>query len=761
MPWTVIVAATASDSAPLQFLAPYAGCTIAEYFRDIGEPTVIIYGAHVRVRMKLSLRTDAPSRAKSMDCRVMTAESCEAYLAKGFTTLYISNGRGTKACFKSGDEGIASIKPKMHRKAIVCIRMRMNYRVYFPSNFGSDLPSRNSGCTATDSQPHNCRRVDVASFKSSRNPSHWGQIAKGTPYTETQELYALPWKSLRHRGDGRGFVVPTLNMFGKEPKHLVPLGTRSYTTRREIHKQDSVQSQTDPMSKSLRILTKHWTNCYNQKNKRFQTLKGLLKQKDIWYAAYIKLKRNAGSKTSGPDGKTITDLTQQRIDEIRNVVLRREYNWTGVKQIVIPKPGKPGKLRPLGIPSINDRLVQEVIRTVIEPVFEISFDNQSFGGRSNPNRDCHTALRWVRRNMKHSIWFIEGDIQSFFPTIDHHILMKQIEERVSDDLILNLLRSGLKNKIFEKDKPPKISTLGTPALRRGILSPMLSNIYLHQFDLFMRQLCDEYQGTVSPARRHPTYQKLTRSGRKKESRSRPLARNDPFQTEYRNCKYIRYADDFIVGIVGPRAMVIEIREKIRNFLEEKLRIQLNMDKTVITHITKGIKFLGHIFSRRTMYTKSRARGRTFSKKMTIPVLNIDSEIIIRNLHEIGFCDKSGKPTPNFRYMSYPQAETNQKVNAILRGLSNWARIAGNRRSAVARYSYILRYSIAEMYAAKFKLQRVSAVFKIGTNDLSRPIGRRRKSVLKESEKDKVEGILFTRFNTIPRSENNKLSKTLG
>jgi group II intron reverse transcriptase/maturase len=499
--------------------------------------------------------------------------------------------------------------------------------------------------------------------------------------------------------------------------------------------------------------------------KVFPTLRGILKQKELWFAAYIKLRRNAGSNTPGPDEEIITSLTQSRILELQKSVLEGQFTWTGVRQIMIPKPGKPGKLRPLGIPAINDRLVQEVLRTILEPIFEISFDSQSFGFR--PNRDCHTALKWVNTNMKDSVWFIEGDIKSDFPTIDHQVLMELIERRVNDNSILRLLRKGLKANVFQKplllqrqkDKPPQLSTLGTP--QGGILSPMLSNIYLHELDLYMRQISTEYRGLVQPAarRKNPAYQKLMRAGRKKEVRELRLPRSDPFETGYANCKYIRYADDFIVGVTGSRAMAEEIREKIRSFLSEKLKIELNMEKTALTHICRGINFLGHIFRRRPLLTKQVMGGKAVSRRMSLHTLDMDSARIVARLHLMGFCEKNGEPMPNFRYMSLPQAETNTKANAILRGLSNWARIAGNRRTAVARYAYIVRYSLAMMYAAKFKLHRVAAVFKVGGNDLSKPIGRRLKSVASGLGDVKLDGVLFSRYHKIPRREYAMLPKT--
>lgn len=428
---------------------------------------------------------------------------------------------------------------------------------------------------------------------------------------------------------------------------------------------------------------------------------------------------------------------------------------------MIPKPGKPGKFRPLGIPSINDRLVQEVIRTIIEPIYEIHFSKLSHGFR--PNRGCHTALKWINTNMKDSIWFIEGDIKSYFPSIDHQILMNILERKIQDPTILRLIRTGLKAKVFQKDKKTYIPEVGTP--QGGILSPLLSNIYLNELDQYMERLCLEYQGNVIPTNRkkNPVANKLLRSGNKSEYYRMRIPSRIPNEIGYRNCKYIRYADDFVIGILGPRSTAIEIRDKVKDFLKNELNVELSLEKTKVTHITQGIEFLGYNFSRRQLFTKQSYGGTVVTRKMTIPTLDVNMKRVIARLAEANFCDGSGKPLPTFRFLRLPQSETNTKVNYILKGLSEWWSIAGNRRSAIARVAYIIRYSIAKVYAAKFKLRTVASVFKAGGNDLGKPIGARAKSVVGAVEANTpkaktkpLTGILFARYHKIPKPKGNKI-----
>lgn len=571
--------------------------------------------------------------------------------------------------------------------------------------------------------------------------------------------------AINKKRDGRGFVLPILQI-GKGPKYLIRLAfryqyTRSYVTRSRIKSLATVEEQ-PVILKGLQILAKHWQVCYFTPNRVFYDLKGILKQESIWFAAYLKLKSNKGSKTQGPDEDTIDSLTKKRILELREAVLSNKFSWIGVREIMISKPGKPGKLRPLGIPSINDRLVQEVIRTILEPIYELNFSHFSHGFR--PNRSCHTALKWMNTNMKDSIWFIEGDIKNYFPSINHKILMKIIERKIQDSTILRLIRTGLKAKVFQKKQTSYIPEVGTP--QGSILSPLLSNIYLNELDQFMVNLSKQYQGNVKPCNRkkNPEANKLLRSGNKKQYYKLRIPSRIPNEIGYRNCKYVRYADDFIIGILGPRNMAIEIRDKVKDFLKNELNVELCLEKTKVSHVTKGIEFLGYVFSRRQLFIKQSYSGSVVTRKMTIPNLDVNIKRVIARLSEANFCDRNGNPTPAFRYLRLSQSETNIKVNYILKGLSEWWSIAGNRRAALARVAYIIRYSVAKIYAAKFKLKTVAAVFKTGGNDLSKPIGVRTKSVvgvdefnMPQSSKKKLTGILFDRYYKIPKPESSKLN----
>lgn len=182
-------------------------------------------------------------------------------------------------------------------------------------------------------------------------------------------------------------------------------------------------------------------------------------------------------------------------------------------------------------------------------------------------------------------------------------------------------------------------------------------------------------------------------------------------------------------------MAMEIGDKVKDFFQEKLDIELSKEKTKITHVSKGIPFLDYKFSRKTLLVKQIYHGKVRVRKMTIPTLDLNMKRVIACLSKMKFCMGDGTPIPAFRFYRFPQSNTNQKVNYILRGLcesESWS-IAGNRKRAVARVAYIIRYSVAKNYAAKFKLKTVAAVFKKGGNSLANPIGKRIKSVVGTDE----------------------------
>lgn len=248
--------------------------------------------------------------------------------------------------------------------------------------------------------------------------------------------------------------------------------------------------------------------------------------------------------------------------------------------------------------------------------------------------------------------------------------MNLLRRKVRDNRMLKLIETALKaNIIFNGKMIEHIS--GTP--QGGILSPLLSNIYLHELDTYMEGVIAKYQGTRKAPRTNPAYRKLMdklRDRDPKEARKLPAA--DPLDPSYINIRYVRYADDFLIGVNGPRMLAEKIREEIRTFLKERLNLTLSAEKTHITPIAKKVPFLGYSIGRSTLIIKQKiGRGSMIvNRKKVIHTLDGDVKKMVENLAKAGFCNKNGQPRPKFKYLPLPQSEINTKVNSIILGISN-------------------------------------------------------------------------------------------
>jgi len=320
---------------------------------------------------------------------------------------------------------------------------------------------------------------------------------------------------------------------------------------------------------------------------------------NLYLKAYGKIYRNAGAMTEGTTEETADGMSLAKIDSIINALRYERYRWTPVKRVYIPK--KDGKKRPLGIPTWSDKLLQEAIRLLLEAYYEPQFSDCSHGFR--PERGCHTALRYVYYSWKGTKWFIEGDIKGYFDNIDHDTLMAMLAENIHDNrflkLISNLLQAG-----YCEDWKYYDTLSGTP--QGGIISPLLANIYLNRLDKYVtEELIPEYtKGKIRKS--NPVYDRLRDKVsyyRKKgdfttaeelKQNLRGMPSQDPDDPDYRRLRYVRYADDFLLGFVGPKAEAQEIKDKLKTFLQDKLKLELSEEKTLITHATdERAHFLGY------------------------------------------------------------------------------------------------------------------------------------------------------------------------
>jgi group II intron reverse transcriptase/maturase len=303
--------------------------------------------------------------------------------------------------------------------------------------------------------------------------------------------------------------------------------------------------------------------------------------------------------TPGACGDPADGMSEAKIDGIIEQMRYERYRFSPARRIWIPK--KNGKLRPLGLPSWSDKLVGEVIRLLLEAIFEPVFSDSSHGFRKG--RGCHTALRKIQETWTGTTWFIEGDIADCFGSLGHEIMLRILAEKISDQRFLRLIRHMLKAGYLE-DWQYHDTLSGCP--QGGVVSPILSNIYLHKLDEFVeRELIPRYtRGSKRRSNREyqRTFQKLETArshgdraaARELEKELRTMPSRDLMDPGYRRLKYIRYADDHILGFIGPKAEAEQIKAALTVFLRETLGLELSQDKTLISHArTQPARFLGY------------------------------------------------------------------------------------------------------------------------------------------------------------------------
>lgn len=335
---------------------------------------------------------------------------------------------------------------------------------------------------------------------------------------------------------------------------------------------------------------------------------------DMYLRAYDRIYRNTGAMTRGVTDETVDGMSQDKIASIIEAVRTERWKWTPVRRVEIPKSN--GKTRPLGIPTWSDKLLQEVIRSILEAYYDPQFSDHSHGFR--PHRGCHTALTEVHNTWLGTKWFIEGDIKGCFDTIDHTILMNILREKILDNRFLRLIEGLLKAGYCEQwTYHPSHS--GTP--QGGIVSPILANLYMDRLDQFVETTLIPAYTRGKKRKAHPEYRRKSelagyyrRTGNvekaqalRRESQQYPAV--DPNDPDYRKLRYVRYADDFLLSFAGPKAEAEDIKVRIAEFLRTELYLTLAEDKTLITHHSNRARFLGYEIGIQICHTKLDVRKR--------------------------------------------------------------------------------------------------------------------------------------------------------
>jgi matR len=445
---------------------------------------------------------------------------------------------------------------------------------------------------------------------------------------------------------------------------------------------------------------------------------------NLYALAYQNIAPNTGNCTKGADGQSIDGMSVKRIYSLIDRLKDESYRPYPAKRVYIPK--KNGKKRPISIPAFDDKLVQEVIKMVLEAIYEGHFEKCSHGFR--PHRSCHTALASISEGFDGTRWFIEGDIKGFFDNIDHDVMIGILGERIKDERFLRLIRKFLKAGYLEQWQFHG-TYCGTP--QGGVLSPILANIYLDKLDKYMVEYISSFN--IGKARkRNPEYKRI---GNRKDKRVKKMKNERDRQKiaalcmeikklhremqqhpatldmdgDFKRMRYVRYADDFLIGVIGSKEDCVKAKEDIKNFLLDKLKLELSDEKTLITNGHDRAKFLGYeVTIRKTNKTRKNKKGIAIRSLDHKTVLLLPFEVMRDKL--IGYkamkiVREKGKE--KWESTSRPFLRSNDdleiltRYNSEIRGIYNYYCLANNV-NILNDFYYIMKESMYKTFSSKYE-----------------------------------------------------------
>lgn len=467
------------------------------------------------------------------------------------------------------------------------------------------------------------------------------------------------------------------------------------------------------------------------KSYRFQRLYRNLYNPEFYYRAYNNICTGQGNMTPGADGETIDGMSDERIQKIIASLKDHSYQPHPARREYIAKKNS-SKKRPLGIPSASDKLVQEVVRMILESIYEPNFSPDSHGFR--PKRSCHTALKHIDINFKGAVWFVEGDIKACFDSFDHHVMVDILRERIDDEYFLALIWKFLRAGYMEQWTYHK-TYAGTP--QGSGVSPILANIYLDKLDSFIAGYKKMFDVGTSKGRKLDSgymkasgfYLRMKKSYKGKWSAASPeekeqmgrnlrKARNEMFthpyyaqcNSSYKCLHYCRYADDFIVSVIGSRQDAEKIKADIKAFLMGTLKLEMSEEKTKITHSSDFAHFLGYDIcvsrSNAIKYNEQGVAKREFSGRIMlyVPKEKWMGKLLEYHTFKIKL-DENGKEKwktiHRGKLVNHPDIEIITRFNAEIRGLYNYYRLANNV-SVLNKFAYIMEYSMYKTFACKYR-----------------------------------------------------------
>lgn len=451
---------------------------------------------------------------------------------------------------------------------------------------------------------------------------------------------------------------------------------------------------------------------------------------EFFLLAYERIQAKPGNMTAGNDGNTIDGMSMKRIDSLIQKLKDFSYQPKPARRTYIPKAN--GKMRPLGIPAFDDKLVQEVVRMILESIYEPTFQNSSHGFR--PKRSCHTALQYIKRNYTGVKWFVEGDIKGCFDNVDHHVLVRILRRRIKDEYFISLIWKFLKAGYME-DWVYHNTYSGTP--QGSLISPILANIYLNELDVFMAKYAESFNcgkgRKINPAYKMPLdvrrgkQEWLKRNSAKisEEKRQKVMAEirelnnylstvpySDPMDTEYKRVVYVRYADDFLIGVIGSKEDAKQVKTDVGEFIKEQLHLEMSPEKTLITHGNDFARFLGYLVTvsceQNRTRTKSGFTRRTYvgKVKLYVPKEKWLNRLLSYGALKINYDKVHGnkevwEPVRRPGLIRLDDIEILNQYNAEVRGMYNYYRLANNA-TVLNAFVYVMKYSMYKTFAGKYR-----------------------------------------------------------
>ncbi|XP_047342013.1 nuclear intron maturase 2, mitochondrial [Impatiens glandulifera] len=557
---------------------------------------------------------------------------------------------------------------------------------------------------------------------------------------------------------------------------------------------------------AVAVCSQMWLDNFREPNKTEANLTQYLRRFELWVLSYQKVYADdigAYLPRSGIQRSALEDLLA-----LRNAVLDGKFKWGARLDFYIKSPRDKTEYESLSKRKIKavltttqpspfqDKIVQEVLFMILEPVYEARFSPKSFAFR--PGRTAHTVLRVIRRNFAGYLWYIKGDLSTVLDGMKVGMVIGALMRDVRDKKVIDLIKSALvtsvvttaphlvdtkkkkkrkyqKKRVLADDEPKpdpywldsffgfapeeaeKVPNWG----HCGILSPLLANICLDELDHWMEDRIEEF---YRPSKTDVIWN-APEGEVEQGNTSWPefVPTSGPDKT--RKIDYIRFGGHILIGIRGPRADAAILRKELIEYCDQKYQLKLDNDCLPIEHITKGIMFLDHVLCRRVVYPTLRytaTGGKIISEKGVGTLLSVTASLkqCIRQFRKLNFLkgDRDPDPQPCFRMFHATQAHTNAQMNKFLGTMVEWYRYADNRKKIVNFCSYIIRGSLAKLYAAKYKLRSRAKVYKIGSRNLSRPLKDRKgispefHHLLRMGLVESIDGLQYTRMSLIPEPD---------